>query len=64
MPRDDLFSSYEEGEHNVGEHRVVCVCASCSQSALARVFFDEDELCEAALTCHLGLGCGSFTVLG
>ena len=47
----DIFSSDEEGEHNV-ENFLMFSLAHPSCSPLMQGFLHEDELCKVALTCH------------
>ena len=51
---NDLFSSDEEGEHNV-ENFLLFSFAHPACSPLSQGFLHEDELCKVALTCHFSL---------
>ena len=51
---EDLFSSDEEGEHNV-ENILLCSFAQRACSPLLQRFLHEEELCEVALTCLFAL---------
>ena len=51
---DGLFSSDEEGEHNVKSF-MLCSFAHQACSPLLQGFLHEEELCKAALACHFSL---------
>ena len=51
---DDLFSSDEEGEHNV-VNIMLCSFAHHACSPLLQRFLHDEEQCKAALTCQFAL---------
>ena len=49
-----MFSSDEEGEHNV-ENIMLCSFAHHACSPLLLGFLHEEEMCKVAVTCHFSL---------